>query len=148
MRKEPGSVLRQVEHIRGHLWHRYSIMVNQGTVAIAKLSKWWPQQLFTLPEHMSASPVFSGVRVTRSLVLYVYFVNRCLSFCIFLLSLCCLFFFDLRIMIIPLVYSNSTGRVNLATNPVISHKWEKDREVSTTSGTYPWSCVTQIFHSD
>ena len=23
--------LRQVEHIRGHLWHRYSITVNQGT---------------------------------------------------------------------------------------------------------------------
>jgi hypothetical protein len=26
-------------------------------------------------------PVFSGVRVTRSLVLYVCFVDRCLSFC-------------------------------------------------------------------
>jgi hypothetical protein len=26
---------------------------------------------------------FSGVSVTRSFVLYVYFVNRCLSFCIF-----------------------------------------------------------------
>ena len=29
-------------------------------------------------------PVFSGVRVTRSLVLYVCFVDRCLSFCILL----------------------------------------------------------------
>jgi hypothetical protein len=28
-------------------------------------------------------PVFSGVRVTRSLVLYVCFVDRCLSFCTF-----------------------------------------------------------------
>ena len=27
--------------------------------------------------------VFSGVRATRSLVLYVCFVDRCLSFCIF-----------------------------------------------------------------
>jgi hypothetical protein len=27
--------------------------------------------------------VFSGVRVTRSLVLYVCFVDRCLSFCLF-----------------------------------------------------------------
>ena len=32
-------------------------------------------------------PVFSGVRVTRSLVLYVYFVGHCLSFCTFLLAI-------------------------------------------------------------
>ena len=31
------------------------------------------QELLTLPEHMSSTPVFSGVRVTRSLVLYVMF---------------------------------------------------------------------------
>jgi hypothetical protein len=30
---------------------------------------------------------------------------------------------------------------------VISHEWGKEREVLTTSGTYPWSFVTQIFHS-
>jgi hypothetical protein len=30
----------QVEHIRDHLWHRYSISVNQVTVAIVKFSKW------------------------------------------------------------------------------------------------------------
>jgi hypothetical protein len=31
---------------------------------------------------------------------------------------------------------------------VIRHEWGKDREVFTTSRTYPWSFVTQIFHSD
>jgi hypothetical protein len=36
------------------------------------------QELLTLPEHMSSPPGFSGVRVTRSLVLYVCFVDRCL----------------------------------------------------------------------
>ena len=41
------------------------------------------QELPTLPEHPSSLPVFSGVRVTRSLVLYVCFVDRRLSFCIF-----------------------------------------------------------------
>ena len=41
------------------------------------------QELFTLPGHLSSPPVFSGVRVTRSLVLYVCFVDRCLSFCTF-----------------------------------------------------------------
>jgi hypothetical protein len=63
------------------------------------------QEMPTLSEHLSASPVFSGVpvRVNRSLVLCVCFVDRCLSFW----PLCCLFF-DIRIMITPLVSSNSS----------------------------------------
>ena len=32
--------LRQTEHIRGHLWHRYSVTVNQVMVAFVKRSKW------------------------------------------------------------------------------------------------------------
>jgi hypothetical protein len=39
------------------------------------------QELHTLPERLNSPPVFSGVRVTRSLVLCVCFVNCCLSFC-------------------------------------------------------------------
>jgi hypothetical protein len=104
--------------------------------------------------------------------------------------LCCLFFFDIRILITTLVYSNSsyekyftttkptsqttsmhreaykiymvqneprdsgrlssscstidTRRVNLDTNPVISHEWGHNREVFTKSGTYPWSFVRPI----
>jgi hypothetical protein len=46
--------------------------------------------------HPSSPPVFSGVRVTRSLVFFVMFVYRCLSF--FFWPLCCLSF-DLRILI-------------------------------------------------
>jgi hypothetical protein len=34
-----------------------------------------------LPERMSSPPLLSVVRVTRSLVLYVCFVDGCLSFC-------------------------------------------------------------------
>ena len=44
-------------------------------------------------------------------------------------------------------FTSGTRRVNLVTNPVISHEWGKDREVFTTSGTYPWSFVTQIFQN-
>ena len=45
-------------------------------------------------------------------------------------------------------YSTSgTRHVNLVTNSVISREWGKDLEVFTTSGTYPWSFVTQIFHN-
>jgi len=50
------------------------------------------------------TPVFSRVHVTRSLVLCVCFVDRWLSFW----ALCCLFFFDLRILITTLVSSNSS----------------------------------------
>ena len=39
-------------------------------------------------EHLSSPPVFSGVRVSGSLVLCVYFVDRCLSFCTFLFCHC------------------------------------------------------------
>jgi hypothetical protein len=38
-------------------------------------------------------------------------------------------------------------RVNLVTNPVIRHEGGKDWEMFTTSETYPWSFVTQIFHN-
>jgi hypothetical protein len=43
--------------------------------------------------------------------------------------------------------TSDTHRVNLVANPVISHQRGKDREVFTTSGTYPWSFVTLIFHN-
>ena len=46
------------------------------------------QELLTLPEHLSSPMVFSGVRVTRSLILYVCFVDRCLSFCTFSFGHC------------------------------------------------------------
>ena len=44
------------------------------------------EELLTLPEHLS-SPSLSDVRVTRSLVLCVCFVDHCLSFCTFFLPI-------------------------------------------------------------
>ena len=43
--------------------------------------------------------------------------------------------------------TSDTSHVNLVINPVITHDKGKDREVFTTSVTYPWSFATQIFHS-
>ena len=40
------------------------------------------QELLTFPEHLSSPSVLSDVCVTRSLVLCVFFVDRCLSFCL------------------------------------------------------------------
>ena len=66
------------------------------------------KELLTLPEHMSSPPVLSGVRFTWSLVLCVCFVDRCLSFCTFFFwPLCCLFFFDIWIMLTPLIYKGN-----------------------------------------
>ena len=45
------------------------------------------QELLTHPEHLSSPSVFSGIRVTRSLVLYICFVDRCLSFVLLLLAI-------------------------------------------------------------
>ena len=66
------------------------------------------KELLTLPEHLSSPPVFSGIRVTRSLVLYVCFIDRCLSFCTFSFGHCVVCFFDIRILIAPLVSSSSS----------------------------------------
>jgi hypothetical protein len=65
------------------------------------------QELLTLPEHMSSPPLFSGVRVTRS---FMCMFCRSLSVLLyfFFWPLCCLFFFDIRILITPLVTSYSS----------------------------------------
>ena len=63
------------------------------------------QELLTLPEYPSSPKVFSGVHVTQSLDLCECFVDRCyLSFCTFSFGHC--LFFDIGILIAPLVFSN------------------------------------------
>jgi hypothetical protein len=69
---------------------------------------------------MSSPLIFSGVRVTRSLNVCVCFVDSFLSFFLW-----------------PVCFSVT----------VKSHESGNDREVLTTSGAYPWSFVTQIFHN-
>ena len=66
------------------------------------------QQSPTLPEHLNLPPDFSEVRGTRTLVLYVCFVDRCSTFWTFSFGHC-LLFFDIRILISPLVSSNSSS---------------------------------------
>ena len=51
------------------------------------------QERLNLPEHLTSLPVFSGVRVTRSLVLCVCFVDRCLSFCPAIYGFCLPFWY-------------------------------------------------------
>jgi hypothetical protein len=58
----------------------------------------------TLPEHLSSPLVFSGVRVTRSLVLCVCFVDRCLSICTFSFGHCVVCSSSIYIFWLPLWY--------------------------------------------
>ena len=61
-------------------------------------------ELPTLPEKMSSPPVFSGVRVARSLVFCVVFCRSLFVLLpFFIWPLRCLSF-DLRILITPFVY--------------------------------------------
>ena len=46
------------------------------------------QELPTRPEHLISLPILGGVRVTRSLILYICFVDRCLSFSTFSFGHC------------------------------------------------------------
>ena len=69
-----------------------------------KVNRWWMPNNGKAGFGNGSPPVFSGVHVTRSLVLCVCFVDCCLSF--FFWPLCCLVLFDIRSLITPFVSSN------------------------------------------
>ena len=66
------------------------------------------QELLAIPEHPSSSPIISWVRDTRSLVLCVMFCRSLFVLLSFFFRLLCCLSFDLRILISPLVSSNSS----------------------------------------
>jgi hypothetical protein len=85
---------------------------------VTRLTRWMPlveQKLLTLPDNLSSLPAFSGVRVTRYLVLCVCFVDLCLSFCTLSIDHCVLcsliywFWLPLWYMYIFFVSSNSSN---------------------------------------
>ena len=65
------------------------------------------QEQLTVPDYLSPSPVFSGVRVTRFSVLCVCFDDRCLSFCPFSLGRCIVCFSSIYGFWLPLLYLQS-----------------------------------------
>jgi hypothetical protein len=86
------------------------------------------QKQLTFPEHPSSVSVFSGVCVTRSLVLCVCFVDHCLSFCPFL-SLYCPSF-DLRIHITPFGFGILKLFIRKGVNHLPIGSYVKDCHVS------------------
>ena len=112
-----SRAIESCSHIK--LWqytHHFRHCVQMNTL-YSYDSKWLPystyglltlveQELPTLPDHLSSPPIFSWIRVTRSLVLCVCFVDPCQSYCpFFFWPLCCLSLYDLQILITP---SNSS----------------------------------------
>jgi hypothetical protein len=71
------------------------------------------QEPITLPEHLSSPPVFSGVHVTRSLVLYVCFVDHCLSFCTFSFGHCVVRSSSIHGFWLPLWYLQALSFIKL-----------------------------------
>jgi hypothetical protein len=63
--------------------HLYVSIIKSGRTLIRRRAKDLKQ-----PQILSSPPVFSGVRITRSLGLYACFVDRCLSFCTFSFGHC------------------------------------------------------------
>jgi hypothetical protein len=65
------------------------------------------QELITLPEHLSSPSDFDGVFVSRSIAFFVVFCRSlfvCFFFSFFIFwSFYCLFFFDLPLLVTPLL---------------------------------------------
>ncbi len=59
-----------------------------STIMLLTMLNVWVGILLTCGQHLSSPPVFSWVRVTRFLVLYVCVLDRCLSFCTFSFGHC------------------------------------------------------------
>jgi hypothetical protein len=102
------SLLRKFYDRHHDLVNRYGISVSQITADIFHLSsfthswlitefvtrktRWVPlveEELHTLPEHMSSSPVFNGARVSQSLVFCVVFCRSLFVLLFFFYWSCC-----------------------------------------------------------
>jgi hypothetical protein len=101
------------------------------------------QELLTLPQHLS-SPRFLRVRVTRSLVLYVCFVYRCLSFCTFSFGHCVVCSSSIYGFVITLWYLQTL----LSLDPsffLIPMKIEAN-SVIIMNEERTWKCLRQVEH--
>ena len=86
----PWFVVVRILKYYGVVYNKLSSGTKVITEFVTRLTRRAPlveQELLTLPEHLSSSPVFSEVRVTRSLVLCIFFVECCLSFGPFILAI-------------------------------------------------------------
>ena len=84
-------------HIVRRVWRGFPLVELKSLVE---------QELLTLPEHLSSPPLFSGIHVTRSIVLCtcICFVDRCFFFCTFSFGHCVVCFSTIYEFWLPLWY--------------------------------------------
>ena len=104
------------------------------------------QELFTLPEHLSSPTVFSGVRVTRSLLLYVCFVDRCLSFCTFSFGHCVVCPFLIYGFCLPLWYLQTLLRLKSPLQTFYGHRHESVHRYQVYLTDDSWSLCTLVIY--
>ena len=97
--------------------------------------------LLTFPEHLSSHPVVSKVRVTRYLVLYVCFVDRCLSLCAFSFGHCVVCSSSIDGFWLPLWYRQTLLPILLITYNVIDTMSATYLIVTFCTGLYH-TCIT------
>jgi hypothetical protein len=108
---------------------------------------WWVYCLWTWLHQLEVIPLVW----CRHIILLQFVMSRISSksqhYYIYMFRDTLLFYCDVQMVEFVMYRKGSsscstcgTSRVNLVTNPVISHEWGKDREVF-TSGTYPWSLL-------
>jgi hypothetical protein len=116
------------EHCKRRVW-RYQIRGNQNSYIEEEQTTQWPKEKVQKDKQRSTKHTYKTKdRVTRTPLTTggaLRYSGRVSSSC----------------------STSDIRRVNLVTNPVISHERGKNRQVFTTSGTYPCSFVTQIFHN-
>ena len=71
-----------------YLCHIHSWLITGLVTRLTRRVPLVKQELLTPLKYLSLPLVFSGVRITRSLVLWVCFVDHCLSFCTFSFGYC------------------------------------------------------------
>jgi hypothetical protein len=106
------------------IWHNECLVATLGgqlfVTRVTRRVLLMEQELLAHPKHPRWPPVFNEVCVALSLVFMCCFIDRWLSLCPFsLLPLYYLFFFDLWVLVIPLVSSNLSYVLSLTTRSFI-----------------------------
>jgi hypothetical protein len=156
--------LRQMEHISGHFWHKYSASVNN--VVVATQSSFFVSHcivdLRLLVTPLLSSNFSSKCTLMMRTSLQQHLLSRVWSSEWNIWTIIYIKHIQMKedgsmgstnpiggelrcsVRVSNSCSTCATCRVTIVTNPVISHEWGKDLIVITTNGTHPWSFLTQI----
>jgi hypothetical protein len=146
-----GKCLREVEHICGHFLRRYSITVNQVMEATKQISKWWHKlwNIVSTERYILHMQVLLECFPQKASALRRSHPQEGVPY---------------RVCLEPYTFSIKISNDSIKKNnhiysydkrddfnfPIVNfheYEWGKGWEVFATSGTYPWSFFTQIFHN-